>query len=98
DDEPTIGCHEIHDIGAERNLPAKFDAIDLAIAEPMPEPPFGIGRPIVATRALALGTWEDVTPAGSFIVFRRGAWSDGSCAATATPSPRPSPPFGGRGG
>jgi hypothetical protein len=43
DDKATIGCEEIHHVGAERNLPAKLNAIDLAIAEPMPEPALGIG-------------------------------------------------------
>ena len=46
DDEAMIGCEEIHDIIPERNLSPEFHAVDLAVAQPVPEPAFGIGRPL----------------------------------------------------
>jgi len=44
DDQPRSSRQEIDNIGADRNLAAKFHAAEPTVAQMPPQPPFGIGR------------------------------------------------------
>jgi hypothetical protein len=41
-DETMSSRQKIHDIRADGDLASEFHTVDLTIAQPMPEPPFGI--------------------------------------------------------
>jgi hypothetical protein len=43
DDQSALGAGEIRDATANRLLPAELEAAELAIADPIPQPPFGVG-------------------------------------------------------
>ena len=49
DDQPLLGAEEVDDVGPERHLQAKAQAIELLAAQPLPEIGLGVGA-ILAQR------------------------------------------------
>lgn len=43
DDQSALGAGEIRDAAPDRLLSAELESSELAIAQTMPEPPFGVG-------------------------------------------------------